>query len=355
MAIPCLLCQAGVTAHSLILAVNDRKVSSIQELEDVFCAIPNGMRATVRYMVLGGSNNVRVQVFRMDRTWSPMRLFTRNDELGLWTWRECASPPASPAPTPEPIPAPIVLRGGPKGRAAAVRRAVASMCRVRFEVSYIVDGVHSTVFVGTGLMIGGGFVIVDRNTVPVAFGDVTLTFGGSLEVPGTVAFLHPTHNVAVVQYDVAMISDTVEPLPISQQPLLGGDDSLFVGLTRGGYTVLNCVVKECVEFSYSWLPKVPRFVSHNADLLRFDQILKDSIGGVFLDRHGHVQVRMSPSLFLGLPHARTFTIFVRRCHGRHCYFHTPTSSPTDRQAKSWKVFLFKPFTEPYGSSGWLTV
>ena len=43
-------------------------------------------------------------------------------------------------------------------------------------------------YYGTGVLVdkNRGLIIVDRNTVPVAIGDIRLTFAGSLEVPGKV-------------------------------------------------------------------------------------------------------------------------------------------------------------------------
>lgn len=51
-------------------------------------------------------------------------------------------------------------------------------------------------------------MLVDRNTVPCALGDATITFADSIEVPAKVVFVHPIHNIAVVQYDKALVGKT---------------------------------------------------------------------------------------------------------------------------------------------------
>ena len=49
-----------------------------------------------------------------------------------------------------------------------------------------------------------GLVLVDRNTVCIAAGDVTVSFCAfPAEAPAAVRFLHPLHNWAIVSFDVA--------------------------------------------------------------------------------------------------------------------------------------------------------
>src|SRR5260370_39492195 len=81
---------------------------------------------------------------------------------------------------------------------------------VTFAMPYSVSGVPEKNYHGTGLIVDTqhGFVVVDRNTVPLAMGDVRITFNGTVEVRGKVEFIHPLHNLAVVSYDPKSIGNT---------------------------------------------------------------------------------------------------------------------------------------------------
>ena len=82
-------------------------------------------------------------------------------------------------------------------------------------------------------------MVVDRNTVPVALGDVRITFAGSLEAPGKVEYIHPLHNLAVVSYDPALIGDTpVQAATFSSEPVVPGEELEVVGL-KADHTLLS--------------------------------------------------------------------------------------------------------------------
>ena len=72
-----------------------------------------------------------------------------------------------------------------------------SLAIVTFDMPYSVSGITERNYHGTGLVVDAqrGLVVVDRNTVPVAVGDVTITFAGTVQVPGRVVYVHPLHDL----------------------------------------------------------------------------------------------------------------------------------------------------------------
>jgi S1-C subfamily serine protease len=114
-----------------------------------------------------------------------------------------------------------------------VQAVTPSLVLVNFDMPYTVSGVADRYYYGTGLIADAerGWVVVDRNTVPVAMGDVRLTFAGTLEIPGRVQYIHPLHNLAVVSYDPKLLGNTpVKSATFLNKTLLPGDDVAVVGL-----------------------------------------------------------------------------------------------------------------------------
>jgi S1-C subfamily serine protease len=188
--------------------------------------LPDGGRAAVRYTTLDDPQGSETRVIRMDRSWFPARHCRRDDATGLWPCTDLpAAPPAAPA-----QPARTTFKATGDARADAL---AASLVLVTFDMPFSVAGITERNYHGTGLLVDAerGLVVVDRNTVPVAPGDVRLTFAGSIEVPGRVEYIHPLHNLAVVSFDPKLLDGTPIRAPrFDTRELTPGEPVTVVGL-----------------------------------------------------------------------------------------------------------------------------
>ena len=221
-----MLARAAVPRGAIITELGGDPVRTIDDLERILDELADGDRKTMRFYTLEDPRNSIVRSVEMDRVWFPVRRCERNDEIGLWPCRALKQGPKATPP-----------KGGStrfsKHDDPRVDAIMPSLVMVNFDLPYTVSGVADRHYYGSGLIVDTkkGLVVVDRNTVPVAMGDVTITFAGSLEVPGKVEFIHPLHNLAVVSYDPALIGDTpVRAAEFDTRPLTPGEQVWVVGL-----------------------------------------------------------------------------------------------------------------------------
>ena len=220
---------AGVPRGAVIEAIGGQSVATLAEFEAALAGLADGSRATFRYRTLDDPQGTQTRVVRMDRRWFPARQCRRDDATGYWPCRELAPPPP-----PEPV-QPASTRFVATGDAVADRLAP-SLVLVNFEMPFSVAGVTERNYHGTGLVVDAerGLVAVDRNTVPVAVGDVRITVAGSVEIPGRVAYLHPLHNIALVAFDPALLAGTpIRSASLDERELAPGEAVTVVGLNGG--------------------------------------------------------------------------------------------------------------------------
>jgi S1-C subfamily serine protease len=181
----------------------------------------------VRFVTFDEPQTERQRLITNDRSWFPAQRCARDDTKGVWP---CRALDPGPARRPfEPSEGTTFPRQGERH----VQAVTPSLVLVNFDMPYTVSGVADRYYYGTGLVADAerGWVVVDRNTVPVAMGDVRLTFAGTLEIPGRVEYIHPLHNLAVVSYDPKLIGNTpVKSATFLTKPLAAGDDVAVVGL-----------------------------------------------------------------------------------------------------------------------------
>ena len=198
-----LLSRAAVPRGAVVVEMDGKPIDTLDDFEASLNELADGERALVRYVTMENPQNPVVRLLEMDRVWFPSRRCSRDDAIGVWPCRELADGP--PPAAPETGSTRLTSFRDP------VLRAIApSLVVVTFDLPYTLSGVGDRHYYGTGLIVdkARGLVLVDRNTVPLAIGDVTITVAGSLEVRGKVEQLHPLHNYALVSYDPDSIGST---------------------------------------------------------------------------------------------------------------------------------------------------
>jgi pro-apoptotic serine protease NMA111 len=217
---------AGVPRGAVISSVNGKPIANMAEFREIIAALPHGARAALRYSTLDDPKGSETRVMRMDRAWFPAKVCRRDDKTGLWPCEELAAPPAAASVRP----ARTDFAAGNDKRANEI---AASLVLVTFDMPFSVAGITERNYHGTGVIVDAerGLVVVDRNTVPVAAGDVRLTFGGSIEVPGKVEYVHPLHNLSVVSFDPQALDGTpIRAVKFDTRELESGEPVTVVGL-----------------------------------------------------------------------------------------------------------------------------
>ncbi len=225
---------AAIPRGSLITSLDGAPTVDLDDFQRTVEQLPLGRRAIVRFVQFDDPRAERQRAIINNRNWFPARRCKRDDVLGYWPCEDLAEapPPAPPMPGSTTFP----LRGDPH-----VQAITPSLVLINFDMPYTVSGVSDRHYYGTGVIADTerGWVVVDRNTVPVALGDVRITFAGSLEIRGKVEYIHPLHNLAVVSYDPALIGDTpVQAASFSSAAVTPGAEVEVVGL-KADHTLLS--------------------------------------------------------------------------------------------------------------------
>ena len=208
--------KAAIPRGSIVTGIGSESLANLDDLQRVIESLPDDAQVPVRFVTFDEPTTERQRLIMNDRSWFPAQRCRRDDALGVWPCQALApSPPREPV---EPSEGTTFPRQGERH----VQAVTPSLVLVNFDMPYTVSGVADRYYYGTGLIADAerGLVVVDRNTVPVAMGDVRLTFAGSLEIPGRVEYIHPLHNLAVVSYDPKLIGDT----PVKSATFLNRDD-----------------------------------------------------------------------------------------------------------------------------------
>ena len=277
------LAAAGIPRGALIVAAGSEVINTIDDLEKVLAGLADQQQVALRIISVEEPGSSRLRVIRMDRRWFPAVRCHRDDVRGEWPCRDLvAGPPARP---PEGGTVSLVPQ-----RDSRLRRIAPSLVLVNFDMPYVVSGVSEQHYYGTGVVLDAerGFVVVDRNTIPEAMGDVRITFGGTLEIPARVVFVHPAHNLVLLAYDPALIGDTpVKSARLNSTVPEPGDELWVIGLRGGDKLAAQPTTFSSLEPVSYPLSRTMRFRESNLETLALVSPPRD-IDGVVTNRRGEV-------------------------------------------------------------------
>lgn len=275
--------QAGLTDGAVIRRVAEQEVHTVDDLVTILGQVPDGARVRVEWFWLGNPRRTLLSSWEVDRRWFESQVCTR-DASGDWP---CA-PLEKPAERMLPEPATATL---PPASSRVGRKVAPSLVTVDFDVPVQIDGVHGDDFRGTGVIVDAeeGLVLVDRDTVPIALGDVRVIVGGSVVVPGRVVWLHPSRNMALIRYEPELLGDTpVAAVRWSTKELGFGKSSTHVGLQRDHTVVSSKATITWEGPLWVGIPRVPFFREVNSQSWSLSEVA-GSTGGVLVDRRGRAQ------------------------------------------------------------------
>ncbi len=277
------LAAAGVPRGALITALNSKPIANLDDFKTQLGLLGDGDRAAVRYTTIDDANGSQLKSMRMDRRWFPANDCHRDDVSGLWP---CVALPAGPPPH--------AAAGGvtafPAARDPLVVKLAPSLVHITFDMPFAISGITERNYQGTGLLVDAehGLIVTDRNTVPVSLGDVRLTFGGAVEIPGKVEFVHPLHNLAVVSYDPKLLGTTqVRSARLKTGPLREGESITVVGMDGEGDLKSRATQVTSIDPVTLPLTRTMQFRDSNLDAAQllnppmdFDGVLVDQEGAV---------------------------------------------------------------------------
>jgi S1-C subfamily serine protease len=278
-----LFAAAGVPRGAVLTSFNGKPMKSLDDFVTALGDLADGDRATVRYVTIEDTRSPQMRAMRIDRQWFPSRRCKRDDVQGWWPCRELTATAGTRAP--EPASTTFAKVGEPRAD-----RLAPSLVSINFDMPYSVSGVTERSYRGTGLVVDAerGYVVTDRNTVPVPLGDVRLTFAGTIEVPGRVVFVHPLHNLAVVAYDPKLIGTTpVRAATFSTKEFVPGEEVWAVGLRADQRIAAQESRVSSIDPVAFPLSRTLAFRESNLEVVRlingpadFDGVLTDKSGAV---------------------------------------------------------------------------
>lgn len=277
------LANAAIPRGSVITSLGDVQVGTLDDFAGALADLADKERVTVRFFTFEDPVTSKLAVMTMDRRWFPVERCARDDATGLWPCVTLEN--GGDAETQEPATATYIARSDRRAREIAP-----SLVLVNYHMPYTISGISERHYYGTGVIVdvGRGLVVVDRNTVPEAMGDARITFAGELEVPARVRYVHPVHNLALLEYDPALIGDTpVRAAKLATTTPTQGESVWVIGLRPDHKFIQRQTEVASVDPLFLPLSRTMRFRETNLEVISLVNGPVD-VDGVIVDKRGRV-------------------------------------------------------------------
>lgn len=275
--------KGGVPQGALITEVNGESMTDLASFIDAIAKPDDDNKKRIRFIVPRQEFSSEIAQIEVGNNWFDNRLCQRVDDARFWSCEDVVLPDFEGDKTDS-------LIQVPRYQDPLLDKVAPAMVRVDFSIPYSIDNVYARHFKGVGLIIDkeAGLVAVDRNTVPIGLGDAKITFFGSHVLPGKVVFLHPRHNIALVQYDVASLQNTeFEALSLSADSSILPNDLTMIGYRSDG-TFRAHPIDDISRLTVGFNPPgLPRFQQAPIDVLAVPNV-PPSLGGPLIDSAGTV-------------------------------------------------------------------
>ncbi len=273
----------NVPQGSVIIELNGEKITDIDSIVTAIRTAPTDEQLLLRYVVPGREFSSEIAQVTLNNRWFGHRFCTRVDDARFWDCQEMDLPEQQATSVDG-------IEALPTFEDPLLNKVAPAMVKVDFSIPYGVDNVYARHFKGVGLVIDRqqGLVAVDRNTVPVGLGDADITFFGSQVLEGEVVFLHPRHNIALLQYDPAFLLDAdFESLELAEADTPLPDDITMIGYRFDG-TFRPHEIDDMNRITINFQPPgLPRFQQASLDVYNVPDV-PTSLGGPLVDDSGLV-------------------------------------------------------------------
>ena len=299
--------EAHMRRNAVILEMDGKPMSTLEDVQGFFSGCADEQDVLIKFHQMGEPTVLHHTVITVPKSaWFGMarRESTQPHPAQRLKWEKSPIKKDSTEDVPKASAAAVTgaeaIHSQIRGRTPIEKALAASLVTVDFTRPFSINGIRSSRYRGTGLIVDAelGLVCVDRNTIPSGLGDVAITLANTETVTGKVVFVHPWHNFAFVQYDAAAVHVTAASAKLSQAPAAPGDDVIMVGLSsrlEQGSSAEVVSRETCVrgiEWQKLGLPHPPRYQQQNMELLRLVDTIK-SDGGVVVTPDGAVQALWS--------------------------------------------------------------